>query len=80
MIERAQDGQVGLGSGAAERRDDHEAHEREDQRAAREAVEAVGEVDAVAGGHDGERREQDVRPGGSISTGPQNGTTTAVMS
>ena len=54
--ERAQHGQVGLPEGEG---DDHVAREGEDQRAAGEAVEAVGDVDRVAGGHDGEGGDED---------------------
>ena len=43
-----------------EQRDDQERDEREDERPAREAVETVRDVDAVAGGHDRERGEEDV--------------------
>ena len=62
MMSDAQQRQVRLGERRVEQRDDHVGHEGDGDRPARQPVEPVGDVDAVGGGHDGERPERDVDP------------------
>ena len=71
--QRAQEGEVRLG-GHVEQGDEQERDEREDERPAGEAVEAVGDVDAVAGGDDRERGEEDVDRRVDRGPSPTNGT------
>ena len=66
--------------GHVEQGDEHVRDERDGERPAGQPVEAVGDVDAVGGGHDGERGEQRRRATGRSATVPTNGTAMPVMS
>ena len=63
--------------GRVEQRDEHERDEGDDDGPAGQAVEPVGEVHAVRGGDDRERREQRRTATGRSATAPTNGTAMA---